>query len=307
MRRKGERDARVSYAVVSCDIDTVDRHLEGYGIADMPACDRVYRSAVPRLLELFAELGIPGVLFTIARDAARESRLLRDAVAAGHEVASHSLTHPQPFRTLADAALRDELVTSRARLAEATGAEIAGFRAPAWDVDARVLAAVRAAGYRYDASFFPTPALMASRLMTYRRSTGKRAIFSMDLVGHAFAPIRPHRLDAAASGLTEFPVAVTRWLRLPVYHTFSYFLPGWFFRRMLRARLRSGLPLCYELHAADLLDLERDGVDPRMARHPGMRMPLAEKRARLRDILAEIGRVRRVVTYQTALAEGLAA
>ena len=52
---------------------------------------------------------------------------------------------------------------------------------------------------------------------------------------------------------------------------------------------------------------ERDGVDARMARHPGMRVPLAEKRARLRDILMEIGRARRVVTYEAALAEGLAA
>ena len=27
---RGERGARVSYAVISCDLDTVDRHLEGF-------------------------------------------------------------------------------------------------------------------------------------------------------------------------------------------------------------------------------------------------------------------------------------
>jgi peptidoglycan-N-acetylglucosamine deacetylase len=293
----------VSYAVISCDLDTVDRHLDGYGIGGLPPCDRVYRTAVPRLLELFAELRMPAVLFTIARDAAQERTLLREAVAAGHEVASHSMTHPQPFRTLGDEALREELTASRTRLAEATGSEIAGFRAPAWDVDARVLAGVRAAGYRYDASVFPTPVLVASRLAAYRRSAGKDSIFSMDLIGHAFAPVRPHRRD----GLMEFPIAVTRWLRFPVYHTFTYFTPRWFFGRMLRALLRSGLPVCYELHAADLLDLASDGVDPRMERHPGMRVPLAEKRSRLKGILQEIARARRVVTYQQALVEGLAA
>jgi hypothetical protein len=293
----------MSYAVLSCDLDTVDRHLQGYGFEDLAPCDRVYRTAVPRVLELAAELGLPCVLFTIARDAETERDLLRAAVAAGHEVASHSLTHPQPFKTLGDEALEAELRTSRLRLAEATQTEIAGFRAPAWDVDARVLGAVRAAGYRYDASVFPSPALVAMRLAAYRRSTGMRTIFSMDLVGHAFAPARPSH----SAGLTEFPIAVTRWLRFPVYHTAVYFVPRWMFRRALDALLRSDRPVCYEFHAADLLDLEHDRVDPRMARHPGMREPLVRKRAMLRETLVSIARARRVVTYRQALAEGLAA
>ena len=135
----------------------------------------------------------------------------------------------------------------------------------------------------------------------------KGAIFSMDLLGHAFAPVRPHRLSDGLDGLVEFPIAVTRWLRYPVYHTFTYFMPRWVFARALRAMLRSGLPVCYELHAADLLDLAHDDVDPRMDRHPSMRVPLAEKRRALEDILGEIARARRVVTYRQALAEGLAA
>jgi hypothetical protein len=38
------------YASFSCDLDTVDRHLQGYGIDDLPACDRIYRAVVPRVL-----------------------------------------------------------------------------------------------------------------------------------------------------------------------------------------------------------------------------------------------------------------
>lgn len=293
----------MSYAVLSCDLDTVDRHLQGYGFEDLPPCSRVYRTAVPRVLELAAELDVPCVLFTIARDAESERTMLRAAHDGGHEVASHSFTHPQPFSHLDDASLELEVNESRWRLAEVIGADVAGFRAPAWDVDARVLRAVRAAGYRYDASIFPTPALVASRIAAYRRSADKRSIFSMDLLGHAFAPSRPHR----TGGIAEFPIAVTRWVRFPLYHTMSYFVPRWVFRRALRALLRSGAPVCYEFHAADLLDLERDGVDPRMSRHPGMRVPLAEKRALLRETLATIAGARRVVTYRQALDEGLAA
>src|SRR5262249_34418315 len=155
------------------DIDTIDRHLQGYGLEYSPPCDLVYRTALPRVLDLFAELGLKGVLFAIGRDAKAERRVLREAIAAGHEIASHSLTHPQPFRTLGDAALHEEVVASRARLTEETGTEVSGFRAPAWDVDARVLGMVRDAGYRYDASIFPSPALVLSRVAAYRRSTGK--------------------------------------------------------------------------------------------------------------------------------------
>lgn len=295
------------YAIFSCDLDTVDRHLQGYGIEDLPACDRIYRTAVPRVLELFEELGVPGVLFVIARDADSERALWRDAVASGHEVASHSLTHTQPFSALDDERLRAELAESRARLSAASGAEVIGFRAPAWDVSARVLATLAECGYRYDASMFPTPVLVASRLAAYRRSARKGSIFSMDLVGHAFAPTVPHRAAAARGTLVEFPISVTRWLRLPVYHTFSYFVPPWLFARGLRSALRSGRPLCYEFHAADLLDLASDGIDPRMDRHPGMRLSLAAKRAALRDVLAAIARERRVLTYRQAMEEGMAA
>jgi peptidoglycan-N-acetylglucosamine deacetylase len=294
----------VSYAVLSCDLDTVDRHLQGYGFEDPEPCDLIYRTAVPRLLDLLAELGLPAVLFTIARDAERQQDLLRRAVSAGHEIASHSLTHPQPFSTLADTEMREQLEASRRLLSDASGRDVVGFRAPAWDVDARVLRMVREAGYRYDASVFPTPALIASRLAAYRRSTGKRSIFAMDLLGHAFAPLRPHAVGNGAGELVEFPIAVTPWLRMPVYHTFAYFVPARLFRRNLRALLRSDLPVLYEFHAADLLDLAEDRVDPRMARHPGMRETLASKRALLRDTLGAIAAARRVTTYRAAVEEG---
>jgi len=244
------------------------------------------------------------VLFTIGRDAEAQRELLRRATAAGHEIASHSLTHPQPFNTLDDAALREELETSRARLSAAAGCEVVGFRAPAWDVDARVLDQVRAAGYRYDASVFPTPVLIASRLAAYRRSAGNGSIFAMDLVGHAFAPMRPYVIGNGAGDLVEFPISVTPRLRLPVYHTLAYLVPERLFRRNLQALLRSELPVLYEFHAADLLDLRDDALDPRMERHPGIRVPLARKRAMLRDTLARIRDARRVVTYTQALDRG---
>jgi hypothetical protein len=178
---------------------------------------------------------------------------------------------------------------------------VVGFRAPAWDVDARVLRMIHETGYRYDASIFPTPMLVASRIAAYRRSTGKRSILGMEILSHVLAPVHPHVPGNGSGDLVEFPIAVTPRLRLPVYHTVAYLVPEPLFRRNLDALLRSDLPVFYEFHAADLLDLTEDGVDPRMDRHPGMREPLERKRSRLRKILRTIAAARRVTTYQAAL------
>jgi hypothetical protein len=169
-------------------------------------------------------------------------------------------------------------------------------------VDERVLQFVADAGYSFDASVFPSYVLAANRLLAYRRSTGKRAIFRMSLLRQCFASRRPYPMEHRERTIMEFPVAVTPRLRLPVYHTISHFLPAAVFERMLLATMRSPEPLPYEFHAADLLDVAADRVDERMARHPGMRIPLAMRRASLARILETIARGRRVVSYEAALA-----
>lgn len=292
-------------AIISCDLDTVDRHLQGYGIDDLDPCDRIYRTAVPRLIELLAELELPAVFFTIARDAPGESGLLQEIAGRGHEIASHSLTHPQPFRTLEDASLEREVRESRDILGDVVGQEILGFRTPAWDVDDRVLDAVAAAGYAYDASSFPTPALIASRYAVSARSEGRFDAFKLATLRRALGRTKPHDLPAhgARSGrpLFEFPVAVTPFLRVPVYHTMSYFLPPWLFERSLASALRAPGIVSYELHAADLLDLAEDDIDPRMSRHPGMDRSVSAKRPALEKILRTIRDAREVATYATTL------
>lgn len=62
--------------------------------------------------------------------------------------------------------------------------------------------------------------------------------------------------------------------------------------------------MCYEFHTVDLLDLQGDGVDERMVRHPGMGLPFMQKRAALRDVLTLIAEERRAVTYAQAMTDG---
>lgn len=300
-------------AHVSVDLDPVDTHLAGYGI-HCPPDDSIYRRAVPRILDLLDRCGIRATLFVVARDAARESRLWREACERGHEIASHSLTHPIPFARLPAAELWREVSESRRRLEEATGSAVIGFRAPGWDVDRTTLPLIARAGYRYDASLLPTPVLLAGAALRFLLSGGRmRQIDLRAVTRAAFAPSAPHLVDCGSanggselpgsSRLWEFPVAVSRRLRLPLTHTLWYLAPPALCRRALRGMSRAGKTLCYQFHAVDVLGLGEDDIDRRLARHPGMRWPRDRKIRLLEEVLAEIAARFRARTYAAAIAE----
>jgi peptidoglycan/xylan/chitin deacetylase (PgdA/CDA1 family) len=106
-----------------------------------------YRFARPVL----RRLGWPGVLNLELRNLGKgglTEHEVRSLLASGWELDSHTLTHPD-LTTVSDAQLRVELAGSRRELRRRFGAGVAEFFCyPAGRYDARVLAAVRAAGYR---------------------------------------------------------------------------------------------------------------------------------------------------------------
>lgn len=276
-------------ATVSVDVDPVDLHLAGYGVTGLPPDPLVYTRALPRLLERFTAAGVRATWFVVARDADTQAAALRALIAAGQEVASHTATHPLALSRLDDAALDAELAGSRATLVRALGARVEGFRAPNFDTSARVLARVAAAGYRYDASDYPSPALAAARLALAASSGRPLDVLRLTLLPRSLGRL-PRAIPVAGGRLTEFPLSVTRGLRIPVYHTLRYFADAAGFRARLERFARAGEPLSYPLHAVDALGTREDGVDPRLAKHPGMRVPLADKLAMLDDVLQTIVR-----------------
>ncbi|MFI6205157.1 polysaccharide deacetylase family protein [Streptomyces sp. NPDC051041] len=81
---------------------------------------------------------------------------VRRAAAEGVEIGSHGLTHVD-LAEADDLTLKAEVVESRARLAELTGAPVDGFCYPYGTVDARAVTAVREAGYAYACAIDPGP------------------------------------------------------------------------------------------------------------------------------------------------------
>jgi peptidoglycan/xylan/chitin deacetylase (PgdA/CDA1 family) len=136
--------------------------------------DDAYRSVAEHALPVLARLGVPGTVFVPTAhvgspqpmswpgidDVARGPEAgelccmtwgqLEDLAHRGWEIGSHTSTHPYLTRC-DDAALACELEGSRAAIAERLGA-CATIAYPYGDVDGRVMAAARRAGYELAAA-----------------------------------------------------------------------------------------------------------------------------------------------------------
>jgi peptidoglycan/xylan/chitin deacetylase (PgdA/CDA1 family) len=293
-------------AGIAIDVDSVATHLAGYGVHDCADTSSSYQIAIPRALALLEGLGAKATFFLVAAEASREPDAVRRIVAAGHEVGCHSMTHTLPFDVSTPEAAHRELLEARDLLGSLAGEPVEGFRAPSWGVARGLLEGLRAAGYRYDASAFPSWMLALVRLAVARRGAPDAPAPKTHLADLLLARAAPHALRDPRGDLAEVPVSTVPLLRVPCYHTLGLLLPPWAFRALLAGvRLRRG-SLSYTLHAADFLDTDADGLDPRIRRHPGMDLPLARKLPVVKDALAALGRGRSLVPLRTIAREVLA-
>jgi peptidoglycan/xylan/chitin deacetylase (PgdA/CDA1 family) len=112
--------------------------------------DDGYLSHYTHAKPVLRALGWPGVLnlqLNVLGQGGLTTKQIKTMIAAGWEVDSHTLTHPD-LTTLDDASLKRELVDSRRELRKRFGVPADFLAYPAGKYDARVEAATKAAGYR---------------------------------------------------------------------------------------------------------------------------------------------------------------
>jgi peptidoglycan/xylan/chitin deacetylase (PgdA/CDA1 family) len=287
-------------ATLSFDVDPVDLHLIGYGWPGLPPDPVMYNVALPRLAQVLAKHRMRATFFCVGRDAASRASSLRALADAGHEIASHTWSHPIQFATLKPERQVAELVDSRRSLSDAAGREVVGFRAPNFDMDERVVPHAVAAGYRYDASAYPSPLLVPARVVLALKSRDPFAVLGMRPWPFTWKR-QPYLWRTPTAELRQFPVAVTPLLRVPIYHTMRWVVPPGAFERALLGFARRGESLSYILHGVDVLGMSEDGVDPRLHKHPGMGRKLDEKLAVLDRTLDLIGEHFDIRTYAERL------
>jgi len=301
---------------VSIDLDAVSCYYRIHGLGEAPPglAHVVLSRALPRAARLFAGRGLHVTWFVVGRDAdadadahaaladraarAESAARLAELARAGDELGNHSYSHPYELARLPAATVDAEIAGCDRVLRAITGAAPVGFRAPGYDVSPAMLEALARRGYRYDSSIFPAPGYYAAKaavmaaLALARRPSGAVLTNPRALA----APAVPYRPAMGApwrrgqAPLIELPIAVTPWVRLPAIGTSLIVAPAPIRARLVAAMRRRPF-WNLELHGIDFADADQDGIPAALvARQPDLRVPIAEKLARLEALLDEVGR-----------------
>ena len=186
------------------------------------------------MLDLLDAAGVRGTFFVVGWVAERHAPLIRDVLAAGHEIGSHSYLHQKAYELGVDG-FRADLRAGLQALEAAGAPRATTFRAPEWSINDRSLWALEvlaAEGIRVDASMAP-----------------------VKLVGSLRYPRYPHVRNTPAGPIKEVPPLVA--------DRFRHVMPmGWGWglrmsspRRVLRtidAANRGGLPAVLTIHPWEL-------------------------------------------------------
>lgn len=200
-----------------------------------------------KLLDIFSDCNVQVTCFFLGWVGERFPHLVKEAVARGHEIASHGYGHQLVFQQTRDQ-FHDDVRRARLLLEDISGTPVVGYRAPGFSTTEDTpwfFEALVAAGYQYDSSVFP-----AARGHGGIRD-GRR---------------EPHRMDEV--GLIEFPISVGDMMGKRVCFFGGGYLrlfPYWLIRKKAHEVLAEGRPVVFYIHPRE--------IDPK---HP--RLPMSRKR-----------------------------
>lgn len=223
--------------------------------------------------EMLESTGNRATFFVLGWTIPYLKRQLRELLAAGHEIACHGQNHAHLAR-MTPSTLRADLCESKARIEDAIGAAVRGYRAPTFSVThatSWALDEIIDAGFTYDSSIFP---------------------IRHDRYGIPDAPIDPF-LAVAPSGreLLELPPLTLSWgpLRAPLGGGgYLRLVPAAWIRRAVQHRAARGRATMLYVHPWEL-DPQQPLLPARALATWRHRVQLGRTREKLRHIL-ETGR-----------------
>jgi hypothetical protein len=275
----------VKVCSITVDVDSLNSNFKGFGLRKTKYSYKELEYGFRNILVFFARHNVKATFFVVAGDVEikRNAGLIKTIVAEGHEIASHSYSHPQGFRLLSPEKQEFELRKSKEILEAVSGQEIIGFRSPGWNISDESLAILRSLGYRYDSSVFPTSLAPILKLLHFRQMR-KRDWPARTTMGHlyyVFAPSYPYHPEEQRLGkrgnadFVEFPVQVTGLFRLPFFATLHLAYPA-FFKKGYDA-LRARKIINYQMHLSDFVDYGEEAFQKEIPRGSGSYIPLSLK------------------------------
>jgi hypothetical protein len=250
---------------ISIDVDSLSSIYKGQGCSRPGGYTFVeFRAGLENLSNFFSRYAIKTTMFMVGNDFLNNKNhaAIKEISNNGHEIANHSMTHPQSFRWLSEKEKEIELVAMSDICQEVTGKRPVGFRSPGWNIDDATLPVLNKLRYVYDSSVFPTSfmPLMKFAHWSSMSKQKKQDRTTMGQVSYMFSPLSPYHVSSYSLGkkgnnfLIEFPISVSPYLRIPFFATLLLFTGIGFYRKLYRSIHAAGLPVHFQMHLSDFID-----------------------------------------------------
>jgi peptidoglycan/xylan/chitin deacetylase (PgdA/CDA1 family) len=299
-------------ACISIDLDELPHYLGIHGLERGALGEggdtAVYRTALPRFLEICDRRGVASTLFCVGRDLGGDSAgLLRKAAGNGHELGNHTFWHDYQLSRSATAEISADLLRGAEAIRTHAGYEVRGFRAPGYTLSAALYQATVAQDYAYGSSAYPAAPyyLAKAAILGFQQLTGRTSSSALDSPAVLTAPTVPYLPDPEApyrrgkGPVPELPITVQPGTRFPFIGTYVLTLPGPLMMAFY-ATVRGLDFLNLELHGVDFLD-GSDGAGAELtAVQRDLKVPARRKTERFDELLGRIQADYEVVTLLAA-------
>ena len=292
---------------ISSDIDTLHSLYKGHGLRRPAYSYAEMRIGLDNFSRVLERYGAKATLFMVGHDFLQPPNVgaIRAIAAQGHEIANHSMHHPQGFRYLTAPEMEAEIAGMEDACLAVTGRRPIGFRSPGWNIGDGAASILKRRGYLYDSSVHPTSLMPLFKFLhwwnTRSRSGGDRT--AMGQLNYMFSPRQPYRSSITSfaargvDGIVELPVTVVPVVRLPFWATFLLASGLGAFKASLRALVATRSPVQFQFHLSDFVDFnDREFADQVPRAGDGVYVPQAlwtpletkrELFTRALDLLAE--------------------
>jgi hypothetical protein len=271
---------------ISCDVDTLASIYKGYGLQRPGGYTFAeFRMGMENFCRFLEPFGVRATLFMVGHDFQHAHNIpyIKDALAAGFEIANHSLSHAQGFRLLDSRAKEAEIVGMQALCEEVTGKRPVGFRSPGWNVSDDALPILKKQGYLYDSSVFPSLLNPLLKIYHWKTMHGKPRSERTTLghVRYILAPTRPYFTSdrnlgrKGKGGILEFPITVVPKVRLPFSATYLLLFGIEVFKICYRELRTSRSPIQFQFHLSDFVDYGHPDLKDQVPRGGGVYIPQA--------------------------------
>ena len=246
-----------------------------------------------RFLSFSSKRDFPYTIFVIGKDLTNKENAaqVRKWSELGHEIGSHSWSHPIDIGQLSQESIFNEIYKTHNIIRDVVGFGPKGFTAPAWSHSSSLYDILIKFNYLYDTSPFPSWGICIQYLywlpfFLINKQFGKIINRGRGLISSASVSRSPfvYRGKKAIGELYAFPLPTTK-IGLPCWHSLG-FLIGWnYYFKLLKRCLKDQDFFYYLMHVSDLVapgDLYKKNSSLAM---PRGKISIAEKKKQFEQVL----------------------